>query len=145
MDTAIIGIGKGWEKVKELDCQTWGLSSLFRRYKGCTKYFDIHRPSVHKNMLEGIPAVFEDTFPFGELIYEFGPVFHSSVSWLLGYAYLLGYTKIGLYGINMEHGSEYGKQRDSLFYMLGNLSARGVEVIIPEDSGIALSKKLYGV
>lgn len=143
---AIVGHGNGWLEVKsETVREIWAVSSVFKSFKQADRYFDIHVPTVHRELLKNVNATFSDTFPYGELITEFGRVFHSSVSWLLGYAYISGYTDIRLYGINMEHGTEYGSQRDSFFYMYGNLAARGVKIEIPEGSGVSLSKKLYGV
>jgi hypothetical protein len=53
----------------------------------------------------------------------------------------LGYTRVELYGIDMEH-EERVQHRDSVFFWLGILTARGVQVYIPGSSTL-MSQALY--
>ncbi len=149
-DLIIMGQGNGWRDIVSEEARdVWAVLSVYSNYKHADKYFDIHKMTNAKleRLREIIPEekLFRaEAFPHADLIKQFGPVFHSSVSWMLGYACLLGYTDIKMIGVNMEHGTEYGSQRDSYFYMVGNLAARGVTVYTDRKSGVYLSTEMYG-
>ena len=90
---------------------------------------------------------FEDCerLPVDELVEIHGRSFNSSISWLLAYGAFMGYTDIGLYGIDMFAKQEFLDQRDSLYFLWGHLTAIGVAVFAPEGNGIAFPNYLYGV
>jgi len=146
----IMGRGNGWQDIKwEIGREVWAVLSVYGSYKKADRYFDIHKMdnkalNRYRDMIPDDLLFTADLFPHEYIINRFGPVFHSSVSWLLGYAAIMGYTDIKIIGVNMEHGSEYGDQRDSFFYLYGYLSALGIKIEIPQNSGVYLSKKLYG-
>lgn len=71
------------------------------------------------------------------------PYFTSSVSFMLALAYLMGYTRIELYGFEMGTQTEYHYQRANFEYWVGLLQAKGVEIYIPKASPL-LKGELYG-
>jgi hypothetical protein len=89
---------------------------------------------------DGIPASIE--YPLDLVIKEFGSIFTSSASYMLGLALLNYPTELGIYGIHMDSKKEYRKQRDCFEYMLGLAESRGIKLIIPTESKIKPKKKL---
>ena len=75
-------------------------------------------------------------FPFSHLLRKYGPHFGSSVAWMLAFAHDQGFRWIGLYGVEMGHFTEWYDQRETLFWWLGYLEAKGVEVYLPEGCSL---------
>lgn len=65
--------------------------------------------------------------------------FESSVAYPLAKAIDDGAEKIGLYGIDMEAGSEYAYQRPNIMYLIGRAEERGIEVEIHPRSSLLKS------
>jgi hypothetical protein len=53
----------------------------------------------------------------------------------LALAYFLEYDRVELYGIDMDHEDRQA-HRDSVFFWLGYLNAKGIEIYIPETSAL---------
>ena len=148
----IIGRNADWDAIPKVDAfERWTVSSAyFDHPKECESadlIFQIHRPRAWETDIEDIKAKlviawdmprFEycERLPVKALLAMFGPVFPSSVNWMLAYALYLGYDNIILEGMDMKHDTEYGAQRDGLFYLLGVAWARGIKVLINPTSGI---------
>lgn len=90
---------------------------------------------------------------FGE--FSGGRYFTNSISWMIAMALshliLAGEdgkppadAELGIYGVDMAQGSEYGPQRPSCEYWIGLAEAMGVQVTIPETSDLLKSAFLYG-
>lgn len=157
----IIGRNADWDAIPKVDAfERWTVSSAYfdhpKETASADKIFQIHRPSAWETDIEDVKAKlviawdmprFEDCerLPVKALLAEFGPVFPSSVNWMLAYALYLGYDNIILEGMDMKHDTEYGAQRDGLFYLLGVAWARGVKVLINPTSGIYMAPVVYGV
>lgn len=86
-----------------------------------------------------------ERLPYEALLDLFGPIFASTISWMLAYAMFLEYTDIGIYGIDMTAGEEYSDQREPLIYLIGMARERGINIRIPEYSGIYMPPQIYGV
>ncbi len=69
--------------------------------------------------------------------------FTSSPAYAIAYAIYLGYERIELYGIEMATETEYLMQRDGVTFWVGIAMGRGIEVVIPEQSGMFRSL-MYG-
>ena len=73
----------------------------------------------------------------------------SSISWMLAHALfenefgIEAYSEIHLLGVDMAAGSEWGYQRDSLFYLIGRAEAAFIDIVIPDDSKLICDHKLY--
>lgn len=154
---AIIGRGSRWEQGYFDPGEKWVVSSAYFRKPGpADKVFQLHRPDIWERDISSIfdrlvtawPAPGYDLcerIPAMALIHEFGPVFSSSISWMLAYALFLGYDEIALYGVDMIADDEYGAQRDYLFYLLGVAKARGVKIETREYAGVHFAPEIYGV
>lgn len=118
----------------------------------CEKVFQLHAPAIWEHGIGAIKSRLVtawgnegEILPAAALVAEFGPVFPSSISWMLGYALFLGYTDIELHGVDMMGGTEYAGQRDHLFYLIGVARGRGVKVTMQEYAGVYLAPEVYGV
>jgi len=155
----IIGKGRGWIEATEDETRDkWIVSSAYFHVPTVLvdKIFQLHHPLIWEPYLYRIrdrvviawdKEGFEDCehLPVSYLVREFGPVFPSSISWMLAYALTTGYRDITIAGVDMEHRSEYGVQRDYLMYMMGVAVGRGAKVHIPPTNGMFLHPQIYGV
>jgi hypothetical protein len=92
-------------------------------------------------------------FPLQQLMGMFGNCFNglpqfkywtNSPSYMMGLAILQGATTIGLWGIDMAMQDEYAFQRPSCELMIGVCLAKGINVIIPSESSLCKSRRMYG-
>jgi len=75
-----------------------------------------------------------------------GPLqFTSTACHMMAYALFLGATEIGLWGIDLAHGSEYGPQRPAVIGWVMAAHAMGVRVTVAEQSPLMKIPFLYGV
>lgn len=70
-------------------------------------------------------------------------VLTSSFDYLMALAVLEGFSRIETYGFEMGSDTEYKYQREGAAYWIAQCDARGIEVVLPENTRL-LSKKLYG-
>lgn len=82
-------------------------------------------------------------FPIEDYIDVFGRYATSTAAMMLGLAYLLGYERIEIYGIELASDTEYGHQRPCFEYVLGVLHGKGIEVWVDPASAL-LQGPLYG-
>lgn len=152
--------------------ELWGHSSghaHYRRQLDC--YFDLHPKSVWsrggkkgarypqwlakltapiymQQKYDEIPASKE--YPKRRVIQEFSYAhqrhyFTNHVAWMSALAIMEGVSTIGIWGCDYQIESEYINQRACAEYWLGQLDARGVRVILPEQSTLlARPRTLYG-
>ncbi len=129
---------------------------MFSRLPRADKIFELHAPYRWRSWFSDFKSKlvicydapgFEECerLPTSELVELHGRVFGSTISWMLAYGALLGYTDIGLFGIDMFAKYEFLDQRDSLYYVWGRLSMMGVTVFAPEGNGVGLPETLYGL
>jgi hypothetical protein len=155
---AIIGKGRDFQiAAEDTTREKWIVSSAYALLPNAhvDKIFQLHRPDVwepwtsrvlDKLVVSHVSPGFEscERLPVGTLIVQFGPIFASSISWMLGYALLLGYVDIAICGVDMEAGGEYGLQRDYLFYLMG-IAAQQANISIPTSNGISMPPITYGI
>lgn len=151
-----MGKARGFEKAyEETAGEIWAVSTALKVLKlKPHKLFQLHGKKVFEPWIENwsdrlvtmhpVPQFHSEVLPYEKLIAMFGPSFAGSIPWMIGYAILKGFEHIKIYGVHMNARGEYGKQRDSTFYMMGQAEARGVKVEVPGDSGLYLYK-LYGL
>ena len=73
-------------------------------------------------------------YPREEVFAEFGNYFTSSLTYVMAWAYLVGYKRIELYGFNMASHTEYVSQRPNAHYWIGLLRGKGMEVYTHPES-----------
>lgn len=84
-------------------------------------------------------------FPARELMAKYGDYFNNSISWMIAFALHEGATHIGLWGVEMAVGDEYGHQRPSCEYYIGLARGMGVDVYIPPQSDLLFCVNQYGL
>jgi hypothetical protein len=89
-------------------------------------------------------------YPLAEVIAALIPTmntqqdyFTSSLAFMLGISYLMGYSRIELYGFELGNDSEYHYQRSNAEYIIGLLQGKGIEVFMPPACTV-LTGPLYG-
>lgn len=83
-------------------------------------------------------------YPLREIVEEFGRFFTNSVSYMLALAFRNQYDEIHIFGVEMEHGTEYVDQARSVIYFIGLLMGRGVKIFIPPVCQLFKCRWLYG-
>lgn len=155
---SIIGKGRDFQiAAKDTTRERWIVSSAYFRIPTANvdKIFQLHRPqkwepgiaNVRGRLVVAWDAPgFEacERLPVDTLIARFGNIFASSISWMLAYALELGYQDIAVCGVDMETPTEYGRQRDYLFYLMGLAQAQA-RIIVPKGNGIWLPPVAYGL
>ncbi len=85
-------------------------------------------------------------FPYKDLLDKYGPYFFSSsVSWMLALAIEQAPKAIGLFGIDMAAGEEWGYQRPACQHFVGLAKAMGIDVVLPPESDLMRHSTLYGI
>ena len=86
-----------------------------------------------------------EAFPIEALIKQHGvDYFTSTVAMELAYALSLkDVTEIGLWGIDLIHGTEWGDQRPCAEYWIGRAVERGIKVTLPSDCALLTSQYRY--
>jgi hypothetical protein len=143
-DWTIWGLGgaPSWDNVKRLDA----IFEMHKPRKWLYRAEYLNKPNVPVFMLEKyneVPNSIE--YPSSVVSMEIGrEYFCSSIDYMLAYAIALKPEAIALYGIRMEHGTEYERQKPSCEYYLGLAEGRGIKVTISDDSSLLKPKWKYG-
>jgi hypothetical protein len=144
----------GYERAKERTCERWCVSSVYKKLDfPVDKIFQLHHREVWedwvkeegKRVIVALPDLYADLYPVQEMLTKYGPVFGSSISWMLALAIEKGFQRINIYGVDMATRLEYVEQRDTFFYFCGRAEALGIEIWIPEDSRTFFKDRIYGV
>lgn len=85
-------------------------------------------------------------FPLRALEKKFGSTFlTSSIALMFAYAMTLpGVDEIGIFGVDMAHGTEYQDQRMGLLHFIEKAEDAGITVTVPEQSSLRLPRRAYG-
>lgn len=111
------------------------------KLKRIDKWFDIHRHNPNPKS-----TIFRTSFPFQECVQLVGGnYFNNTVSYLIAYAILEGYTEIELYGMRFDSEGEKRKQeyhnvRELMFFAKG----RGIKISCPVDEPLRREYEIYG-
>lgn len=91
-----------------------------------------------------LPAVLR--FPIEQIIERLGQdYFTSTVAYALTYALALpDVAEIGLWGVDLVHGTEWGDQRPCAEFWIGRAIAMGIKITIHERSALLRQRFRYG-
>ena len=153
--------------------QIWGLSNAYCEIPRWDAWFELHDWEFHRrNNMEHYEWLqkdhkkpiyaFEDKyhdapcakrFPIEKVTRMFGDKFNgeeqfkywtNSPSYMMALAILQNANTIGLWGIDMAMQDEYAYQRPSCEVMIGACLAKGINVVVPPESSLCKSRRLYG-
>ena len=162
MRIVLVGAGNGYEMIRHFAdkrSKIWAVSSIYpilRSYE-VERVFEIHKPEKWKAFdykllgdklvlpyrTEAAPDA--ALCPITSLEPKYGVLFSSTISWMVAEALEMAeVTEIVILGVDMEWRSEYERQRDGLFFLLGFARASGKIITIPESSEINIFGKRYG-
>lgn len=151
---SIVGKSPGFDGCYGVVGDVWCVSTVFKQLKpDVVDYiFQMHKPDIWEDWLYtemervvvAFPGIYE-IYPVKEILNKYGPVFGSSISWMLALAIEQGYKEINIFGCDMASQVEYIDQRDTFFYMCGRAEALGIKIIIPESSRVYFKDRIYGV
>lgn len=83
-------------------------------------------------------------YPLEEIIQGLGyDYFTSSIAYLIALAIFEGFEELHIFGVEMVFGTEYVHERPCVEFWLGVAHARGIELLMPEESTL-LRGPLYG-
>lgn len=106
------------DQIREDGYELW-LLGMDRREGKADRYFELHGlPGRHPEATRELP----------DEVYEQGLPINNSISALVVYAWLEGYTEIKIIGSPMEARSEYIEQKPALAYVVGFLNGKGIKV-----------------
>lgn len=173
MKVAIVGFAPASRGLAPYDnpaWEVWGMHELHKFIPRWDRWFELHSPTVFENLPGGagyaewlksqtkpiymrgqftdIPACIR--YPKEAIMEQFGGYFTNTVSWMIALAMQEMLAKpdekhtIGLYGVDMAVGSEYGEQRPSCEYFIGLARGKGIEVIVPAECDLLKTAWLYG-
>jgi hypothetical protein len=84
-------------------------------------------------------------YPFDEMNAEFGPYFWTStMAYMLALAIKVRPRAIGLWGVDMAHGTEYVFQRPACQHFLGIAASLGIQIVLPPESDLEQPHTPYG-
>ena len=120
----------------------WCVARIYNKVPYADLVFDMHNnpqhwdPQTYRAHRDGKLVVQKpiDEFPKAGILpteimqQEFGTPFTSSFSWMTAVAIHGNAQMISLLGVNMQHKTEKGLQRDGLMYLLGFAKARGIRI-----------------
>ena len=117
--------------------------------------FPVFEPQ-YKEVLHNlkIPVMMQDHYeefptsiklPFMELVDQFGSFFSTSVGWMMAMAIRNRYEEIHLFGVEMEHNTEYINQSKCVVYFIGIAEGRGIRIGLPRACQLMKNRYLYGL
>jgi hypothetical protein len=152
LKVALIGL---WQDTRSLapwnedGWELWGLGWDHERYQ-FHRAFEMHdRACLEHTYGENLAEYLEklrccsrvivddiegERYPFEAVAEDIGAYWCSSVAYMLALAIHEKAEEIGLYGIAMDAGDEYGYQKPNCEYLIGLARGRGIKVHIPEQS-----------
>jgi hypothetical protein len=138
------------------DCDIWVFNEALKEdyFKRADGVFQIHKPTIWrsstnrndpnhyqylKSQTESIiymqdkynDVPLSERYPLQEILDRYPTAkryFTSSVAYALALAIYKGYTKIEVYGVEMETNTEYAEQRPGVAYWVGFANGLGIEV-----------------
>jgi hypothetical protein len=144
----------------------WSCHAGFKVLPRVDVTFEIHDPTVfgtHPEQFE--KAYYEDLqklqtpifmqkhydeipnsipYPIDEIVAQFGRFNTNTIEYMVWLAIRQGYEQVGLFGVEMEHGTEYIDQGRGVLYSLGILQGRGIGLYIPDNCQLFKCRWMYG-
>jgi hypothetical protein len=164
---AIVGFARTSRDQAPFDDDEWEIWSLNDAYTWIPKahrWFELHsdwnfrwkmrRPPQHARWLADFPGpvymldVAPDIpnairFPIEAVTQAYGDYMTSSIAYMQALAMLMGYSEIGIWGVEMATATEYAEQRPCCEYLVGLARGMGIEVYLPPGCNL-LSGPMYG-
>jgi len=116
----------GWNSVHRVDAffemhkrEKWESRAKLLDMAGRPVYMLHHFPDVRSSV----------AYPIEEVALDCGDFFTCSISYMMALAIYQAYEEIHLYGIMMNHETEYAYQRPSVEYYMGLARGRGIRVV----------------
>ncbi len=81
-------------------------------------------PIFMQDKYKDIPSSIK--FPVDEIVMKYGYYFCSTISYVMLWAYEVGYKIIGLYGFELYQSEEYVFQRSNFYFWMGWLKEKGI-------------------
>jgi hypothetical protein len=171
---AILGFGPTVRECpwRDESWELWGMNGFWRaaqpdfgieapeeRY---TCWFDMHtegytkaygeaagfgdRQEVWLRQDHAFPILTLENYPVEDVVRKLGrEYFTSTIAYALAYALAVeNVGEIGLWGIDLVHGTEWGDQRPCAEYWIGRAEAMGIKVTIHEQSALLKQRFRYG-
>lgn len=149
------------------DWEVWGLNQLYRHTPRVTRHFDIHlewekdnvEGTDHRGWIkeageQGIPCYMVNPdpnlpstvrYPIEEVIESTGiDYFTSTIAFELALAVHLGFSEIGIFGVDLIVSQEYSEQKACCEFWCGYAHAKGINVRIPSQSALLTQQYRYG-
>lgn len=166
---AIVGRGNSWVNAPFNDpmIEIWSINDLYVFIPRADRWFEMHRKNFidsyiprgnpdstkkHIDYLKTLnaPIITQQNYPdvinsqkfeLEKFLRKYRKVYTSTICYMLAQAINEEYNKIYLYGVI---GDKFPEQRDGIAYWIGYAEAKGIEVVISNDSLILAEKRLYG-
>ena len=149
-----------------LNVEIWGCGGTFRTLHRVDRWYEMHTRDDLKRaygdkhdeyieflkelkvpcMMQVVHADIPSSQPYPLALYldTYGTVLSSSIAYMMADAISECYDTIKLFGVNMKHESEYGSQHAGLAFLIGWARAKGINVVIPDESPL-LKYTPYGI
>jgi len=104
----------------------WGLSQCRELYNGDINLFF----ALHKGQSSGLDnEIGLESYPLNEIIKWSGcNYFTNSVAYMIAYALYTGQKEINIFGVDMDHKTEYAYERPCIAYWIGYGRAIGAKI-----------------
>lgn len=147
--------------------EVWGVNQLYRFIPRADRWFEIHSNwreegtsgvvpvAEYEQWLKqcSIPIYMQDfdpsiphsvRYPKERYVAAFGDYRTSTIAYMLGLAILEEFETIGLYGIELQVGTEYFHQRMCVEYLIGIAKGRGIRIVLPDNCTLLHQAYPYG-
>lgn len=81
------------------------------------------------------------TYPITDAVAEFGRCFSGTASYMLALAIMEQYDVIGLWGVHLDAGTAFARQRPAVEYLLGVARQRGIELYVPDACSLRVPER----
>lgn len=148
---AIIGMSDATLKHVPTGCELWGMPWHEGYWRNFTRLFEMHdirllenettcRPNGYIQRLKDadVPLYMQKPYFDNVTEYPFDSVptqyFNSSVAYMMALAIAENPDEIGIYGVDMKSGDEFGYQKPNMEYLIGLAEGKGIKVTVPDES-----------
>ncbi len=118
------------------------------------RWFDLHDDASidtylgHREFLttQAKPVYTRQTYPLAAMAAKYGTwFFTSTIAYMLAMALEEGPEEIGLWGVDMADGTEWGGQKAGCRFFIQTARMQGIKVTMPDGCEIAVPGRLYSL